>query len=130
MSDINFYYNLKMRARRHPALHRPLKKIRRLAEKFPVLLINLLRAFSSENHPRLGPPKGSFSIYQSLRHENRRPGRVVLTDQGAPTTTPGSLQIVSGLNQHACQPWPVFWSRHQNAVSYTHLDVYKRQCHG
>jgi hypothetical protein len=132
MSDINFYYNLKMRARRHPALHRPLKKIRRLAEKFPVLLINLLRAFSSENHPRLGPPKGSFSIYQSLRHENRRPGRVVLTDQGAPTTTPGSLQIVSGLNQHACQPWPVFWSRHQNArlvtPSLALLDERKRLC--
>jgi hypothetical protein len=132
-ADMNFYRDLKMRSRRWPALHRPLKKIRRLlTETIPRLLLNLWRVLAPAGNLRLGPPKGSFSVYQSLLFENRRPGRVVLTDQGAPETTPESLLVISGMNQHACQPWPVFWSQHKNARlvsrSLALLDEYKRIC--
>ena len=122
-----------MRTRRWPALHDPLKKIRRLLrETIPMLFLNLWRVGVPVGNLRLGPPKGSFSIYQSLLCENRRPSRIVLTDQGAPKTTTRSLLTISGLGQHACQPWPVFWSHHQNArlvsSSLAWLDELKRVC--
>jgi hypothetical protein len=133
MPDITFFHNLAMRTRRWPALHRPLKKIRRLlAEKIPMLALDLLRPLAPVRTLRFGPPKGSFSVYQSLLHENRRPGRVVLADQGAPKTTPASLLVISGLGQHTCQPWPIFWSQHKNvrlvSRSLALLDEKKRVC--
>jgi len=133
MPDVTLYYKLVMRSRRYPALHRPLKKIRQLlTDKIPGLLINLLRVVAPVGSPRFGPPKGSFSIYQSLLCENRRPSRVVLTDQGAPRTTPDSLMVISNLHQHDQQPWPVFWSQHKNArlvaASLALLDGRKRVC--
>jgi hypothetical protein len=92
----------------------------------------MLRVFAPVGNPRLGPPKGSFSIFNSLMFENRRPSRVVLADQGAPPLGPNSLMVFSGLNQAACQPWPVFWSRHLNArlvsTSLALLDGNKRVC--
>jgi hypothetical protein len=116
MPDLTLYHNLAMRARRHPALHKPLRKIRRLlTEKIPALLPNFLRVISPAGNLRFGPPKGSFSIYQSLSRENSPPHRIILTDQGSPKTTPGSLLVICKLHQHECQPWPVFWSRHKNA---------------
>jgi Glycosyltransferase 61 len=133
MSGMTFYHKLAMRTRRWPALHRPLKKTRRfLLEKIPMLLLNLWRVAAPVNSLRLGPPKGSFSIYQSLLHEHRRPSRIVLTDQGAPKTTSRSLLAISGLGQHTSQPWPVFWSHHENArlvsPSLAWLDKSKRVC--
>ena len=116
MPHLNFYHNLKMRSRRHPALHGPLGKIRRLlTEKIPLLLLNLWRVIAPVGTLRIGPPKGSFSIQQSLWFENRRPSRVILTDQGTLETTAASLLAISNLKQHTCQPWPVFWSQHKNA---------------
>jgi len=116
MPDLTFYHNLAMRARRHPALHRPLRKIRRLlTEKIPALLPDFLRAVAPSGDFRLGPPKSPFSIYKSLLEKDPPPHRVILTGQGSPKTTPGSLQIVCNLHQHECQPWPVFWSRHKDA---------------
>jgi glycosyl transferase family 61 len=116
MPDINFYHDLKMRSRRHPTLHRPLRKIRRLlAEKIPAAFTGLLRALAPANSFRFGPPKSSFSIYQSLSQKNPPANRILLTGQGAPKTTADSLMVVSNLKQHICQPWPVFWSRHKSA---------------
>jgi hypothetical protein len=133
MPGMTFQHNLAMRTRRWPALHRPLKKIRRLLmEEIPMFMLNLLRVIAPAGNLRCGPPKGSFSIYQSLLFENHRPSRIVLTDQGAPKTTPASLLVISGLGQHTCQPWPVFWSRHKNARlvsrSLALLDEKKRIC--
>ena len=133
MPDITVYHKLKMQSRRHPALHQPLKKIRRLlAEEIPLLLVNLLRVLAPARWFRLGPPKGSFSIYQSLVFENRRPGRIVLDRQDVPDVPPDSLMVLSRMEHHTCQPWPVFWSRHKNArlVSSTLalLDERKRLC--
>ncbi|MDD5138895.1 MAG: glycosyltransferase family 61 protein [Verrucomicrobiales bacterium] len=128
-----FYHKLAMRTRRWPALHRPLTAIRRLlTESIPMLFVNLLRVLAPAKTLRFGPPKGSFSIYQSLLHENRRPNRVVLTDQGAPKTTDESLLVKTGLQQHAFQPWPIFWSQHRNArlvaSTLALLDDQKRIC--
>lgn len=133
MADITYYHNLKMRSRQYPALHNPLKKARRvLTEKIPMLLLDLLRVVAPTGTPRFGPPKGSFSIFQSVQFENRRPSRVVLTDQGAPETTPRSLMVIANMLQHECQPWPVLWSHHKNARlvsrSLAMLDDKKRIC--
>lgn len=55
-----------------------------------------------------------------------------MTNQGAPKTTQDSLQIISNLHQHECQPWPIFWSQHKNArlvsSSLALLDERKRIC--
>lgn len=133
MPDLSPYLKLKLRLRQWPALHRPLQKTRWLfAEKIPALAADLVRSLAPADSFRFGPPKGSFSIFQSLRHENRRPGRIVLTDQGAPDVPADSLLVVSGMQQHACQPWPVFWSHHKNArlvsTSLALLDERKRLC--
>lgn len=97
-----------------------------------MLALNLLRLLAPVRTPRFGPPKRSFSIYSSLLHEQRRPARVVLTDQGAPKTTPASLLAITGLGQHTAQPWPVFWSHHHNArlvsPSLALLDEKKHIC--
>src|SRR5581483_4676413 len=81
---------------------------------------------------RFGPPKNSFSILDSPRFENRRPSRIVLTDQGAPNVGHDSLMVVSGMQQHAWQPWPIFWSAHKNArlvaSTLALLDERKRIC--
>jgi hypothetical protein len=133
MPGTPFYHELAMRTRRWPVLHGILKSIRvLLLDDLPMLVLNLWRVITPANNPQLGPPKGSFSIFQSLLHDNRRPARVVLTDQGAPKTTPESLLAISGLGQHTSQPWPVFWSHHKKArlvsPSLAWLDDQKRIC--
>ena len=133
MSAVKAYQNLKLRTRQWPAVHRRLQKTRRLfTDTIPLRLLNLWRVLAPAGNLRLGPPKGSFSIFQSLLFENRRPRRIVLTDQGAPKTTPRSLLVISGMLHHTCQPWPVFWSQHPNArlvsQSLALLDDKKRLC--
>ncbi|HEU6449056.1 MAG TPA: glycosyltransferase family 61 protein [Verrucomicrobiae bacterium] len=133
MPDVTAFYKLKMNLRRWPALHRPLQKSRRLlTEKIPKTAVDLWRAVTPRNSFRLGPPNETISIYQSLLYEKMRPARVVLTDQGAPELSADSLMAVSGLRQHLCQPWPVFWSHHKNArlvsSSLALLDERKRLC--
>jgi capsular polysaccharide biosynthesis protein len=63
---------------------------------------------------RWGPPKGIFSDYELLR-QNRVSGRVVMTSQIVPVARADSLRKLSRLGQDGFQPWPVFWTRHQNA---------------
>lgn len=65
---------------------------------------------------RFGPPAKTFSAYQALRSgwpELR--GRIILHDQGVPKVSADSLLARSGLEQHAEQPWPIFWSEHTDA---------------
>jgi len=133
MPDITFFHKLAMQSRRYPALHRPLKKMRRLlTDTLPMRILDVWRVLAPERSLRFGPPKGSFSIFQSLYSENRRPSRIVLTDQGALKAGPDSLLVRSGLHQHNTQPWPIFWSHHQNArlvaASLAWLDERKRIC--
>lgn len=116
MPEITTKQRLSMAARKWPWLRSLLKTLRRgVLEKGRAQLIDLWRVMAPARSFRLGPPKGSFSILQSWRHENRRPRRVLLTDQGVPNVAPDSLLILSGMQQHTCQPWPIFWSHHPNA---------------
>ena len=63
-----------------------------------------------------GPPQKTFSVYQDLRTGYPKVnGRIVLHDQGCPVVPEDSLMAIGGYNQHAEQPWPIFWSEHQNA---------------
>ena len=116
MPDITLLHHLSMGARKWPWLRALLKTLRRgVLEKGRAQCLDLWRVLTPTRSFRLGPPKGSFSIFQSLRHQNCRPSHVVLTDQGAPKIAPQSLLVISGLGQHTCQPWPIFWSRHNDA---------------
>jgi len=133
MPDLTFYSRLRMRSRRWPALNRPLAATRRFfTQTAPAIVADLARIFSSHRRFRFGPPKASFSIYQSLQGENHRPARVLATDQGSPSAVPDSMLVRSNMSQHVCQPWPVFWSRHKDArlvaSSLALLDDQKRIC--
>jgi hypothetical protein len=64
-------------------------------------------------------------VYQALRCGwPKFNGRIVLHDQGVPQVTGDSLLVQSGLNQHAEQPWPIFWSEHSNARLVTESLAY------
>jgi len=133
MPELTFYSKLAMASRRWPLTHRPLRATRHFfAKKFPDALADWIRLLAPTSSLRFGPPKSSFSIYQSLLYENRRPARVLVTDQGAPKASENSMLVISNCLQHACQPWPVFWSRHKNArlvsPSLALLDERKRVC--
>src|SRR5215831_16969908 len=116
MPDVTALYKLQTALKRYPRVQAPLKRFYDFFRcTIPKTCLELLRIFAPARNFRLGPPKGSFSIYQSLLLENRRPGRVVIDDQGAPQLPANSLMVASRLHQHASQPWPVFWSHHRNA---------------
>ena len=133
MPDNSILNQLNMVSRKWPGLHRWLKMIRRaVMVKTPAQCVDLWRVLAPSRSFCFGPPKGAFSIYTSWRCENRRPSRIVLTDQGVPALPENSLMVASGMLQHSSQPWPVFWSHHKNArlVSPTLalVDERKRLC--
>lgn len=133
MPEATTLYRLQTALRRYPRLQAPLKKFYDFFRRtIPKASVELLRIFAPVRNFRLGPPKGSFSVYQSLLLEEHRPNRIVVDNQGAPQLPANSLMIASGLHQHASQPWPVFWSHHRNArlvsSSLALLDEHKRVC--
>lgn len=114
MADLDWKYQAALTLRRLPPLHRALKWTRRRAlPGLRNLGIESLRRVSPRN-PCWGPPRGLFSLRDLIRRGEIE-GRIVLEDQGAPRLPDGSLQVRSGLNQHASQPWPILWSRHREA---------------
>src|SRR5208282_1042713 len=116
MPDISVSYRLAVLSRSFPQAHRFFKVLRRFfTQTIPQKWFDLLRIFAPAGTPRFGPPKGLFSIYNSMIFENRRPMRVAVTDQGAPEIREGSMMPHSGHHHHTAQPWPVFCSRHHNA---------------
>jgi len=133
MPDLTFYNQLTMESRRWPVLHQRLKWARRFfGKRLPGIGADIVRAVAPATTFRIGAPKGSFSIHQSLLGEECRPARVILTDQGSPQAGPESMMVRSNSRQHLCQPWPVFWSRHHHARLVTSslalLDAQKRLC--
>ncbi|MFO1477293.1 MAG: glycosyltransferase family 61 protein [Verrucomicrobiota bacterium] len=133
MPDVSTYYRLAFKLREIPALHRPLKWLRKLFwVELPAKWYGVLRALAPSKNFRLGPPVRTFTIFGSWAMDGIRPGRVVLTDQGAPKAGDDSILVKCGLNQHSVQPWPVFWSRHSQArlvsSSLALMDAQKRIC--
>jgi len=63
---------------------------------------------------RQGPPVKLFSIYQALRCGYPKiPGRILLEDQGKLEVVSGSMLAEATIQTHVEQPWPIFWSRHE-----------------
>lgn len=114
MPDIKLSYELIIQLRRFPAVHRPLKWLRRTALKKVVDAGIGLARMLSPSTPERGPAKGTFSTYELLK-TGQVPGRIVLEDQGAQNLPEPSLQVLCGLKQHAEQPRPILWSRHFEA---------------
>ena len=133
MPDITLLHRLSVGTRKWPWLRALLKTLRwSVLKKGRAQVIDLWRVLAPARSFRLGPPKNSFSIFQSWQCESRRPRRVILTDQGSPVVPPNSLMVHCHLQQHASQPWPIFWSQHQNArlvsPSLALVDERKRLC--
>jgi capsular polysaccharide biosynthesis protein len=116
MPDIKRSYQIAMALRRLPLVHRPLKWLRRSAWQQVVdLTVETARVLAPMN-PQLGPPKGTFSIYEALRRgEPGLEGRILLEEQSGQVVPGKSLQVLCRLKQHLEQPRPVFWSRHGGA---------------
>jgi hypothetical protein len=78
-----------------------------------------------------GYPKGGFSALQLLQQGHLR-GRQILETQGAPDVSADSMMVRSGLTQHLQQPWPIFWTLHENSrligESLAHLDQNNSLC--
>ena len=116
MPDVSRSYQLAVQLRRVPLLHRPARWVRRKALKqIRDVFLESARVLAPMN-PRVGPPKGTFSIYEALRAgapDSR--GRIIQTEQTGQRVPEDSLQVLCGLKQHLEQPRPIFWSYHQNA---------------
>jgi capsular polysaccharide biosynthesis protein len=107
-------YRISISLRRFPLVHSPVHWLLHTALKKVVDIgLEVIRLFSA-TAPRLGPAKGLFSL-QDLVQGSQVEGRIVLADQGAPKLPEKSLMVLCRLNQHGVQPWPVLWSRHQQA---------------
>lgn len=114
MGPLPLSYKLAVALRRFPALHRPIKWVRRSAvPTLGAIGREAIRAFGISN-PRIGPPLGTFSAFDEVKAGSRR-GRVVLETQGDPELASDSMMARCGLRQHLQQPWPIFWSHHSGA---------------
>lgn len=60
------------------------------------------------------PAKGGFSAHRLLL-EGRLEGKLLHERQATGPCPPGSMTERSGLGQHDHQPWPVFWTRSDDA---------------
>jgi hypothetical protein len=60
------------------------------------------------------PAKGAFSAYERLS-EGILEGKILLERQQPGPCPTGSMTAESGLRQHDHQPWPVFWTRADDA---------------
>jgi capsular polysaccharide biosynthesis protein len=93
-------------------------------------VIELFRRVSPASG-RFGPPKGTFSAYGLLR-DGELAGGVIMEEQSIPPIPADGMRIVSGLNQHRHQPWPVFWTHHTDArligATLALMDSKKRAC--
>jgi hypothetical protein len=111
---------LAFRLRRWPFLHR-------IGRWFRAVLWNAVREGFWEFARALcadcrnfGPPGRTFSLYQYLRTGwPRTNGRILLHDQGSPRVDGSMIIIQSGMQQHALQPWPIFWAEARGACLVT-----------
>jgi hypothetical protein len=86
---------------------------------FRATLLKAFRGFDriTAKLPSAGPfhpVKGEFSAHRLLL-EGRLDGNVLRDRQAPGPCPPGSMTERSGLGQHDHQPWPVFWTRSDDA---------------
>jgi capsular polysaccharide biosynthesis protein len=114
--------------RSFPGLHRAVKKT--VVESRKLFFESVRRL---PGRLAMGLPRGTYSDYELLRASPPSlPGRIVLTDQGAPPSPPESAVVLSRRGQHTEQPWPVFWTHHHEVdlvgTSLAHLNKQGQVC--
>jgi hypothetical protein len=113
--------------RRFPALHRALRSA---YISVHLTAVKILR-FAIPRHFLFGPPKGCFSALELVRN-GKIPGRIILKNQTVGEFGSNTLVKLSKFGQDEYQPWPVFWSLHQNirlvGPSLAHLNSRKEGC--
>jgi hypothetical protein len=92
--------------------------------------VGILR-FAIPRHLPFGPPIGCFSALE-LVGNSKIPGRIILEKQTAAKFGSHTLVKLSKFGQDEYQPWPVFWSLHQNTrlvgPSLVQLNSKKESC--
>jgi hypothetical protein len=116
VADYLFPRALRIKLRRLPLLHKALKWVHNiLGRAFAEAVLEFSRWIWRENE-NFGPPEKTFSIYQALRTGDPKiNGRILIHDQGGPIVREDSIMVRGGYQQHKEQPWPIFWSEHDNA---------------
>lgn len=105
-----------IRLRRFPVVFTGLRVARHwLTLAVPRLFLDCWRRLFPPSFRR-SLPRGTFSLLENLGQPGSGvAGRVVLHDQGSPVVADSSMMLLSKLNQHAEQPWPVFWCKQNEA---------------
>lgn len=128
MAEASPIQKIKLRLKRLGPVYRGAKWLRFQAQQ---LVFQVLRWTLPSGWPRLGPAKGLFSALAQLR-ANRLPGEILMEGQTTPPVPPGSLRLQAKLGQEGYQPWPIFWTCHDQArligESALLLDKRKRAC--
>lgn len=128
MADAGTRRKIIARLKRLGPVYRGAKWLRFQAQQ---LGFNVLRLMLPASWPRLGPAKGLFRALDELR-AGRLPGEILLAGQTLAPVPPGSLRLRAKLGQEGYQPWPIFWTRHDQArligESALLLDDRKRAC--
>ncbi len=95
--------------RKFPFIYKGLKFARRTGID---LALNLVRFLAPVNS-LFGAPKGFYSELDLVK-QGKIPGRIIVPAQVSIQLAPDSLRKKCGLGQDGFQPWPIFWSQHQN----------------
>lgn len=114
---------------RFPRVLKVLKNARGFITGLQNHLLEGFRILAPQHSMRIGGPKGGFSEYDALNDQEREMQTAVV-DQEAPVIREKSMLLLSHLNQHAEQPFPIFWRKIANAhlvgSSLVRLDKAKR----
>jgi len=127
MGDAALFHRLLGRMREMPAFYRVVRGAYRGARAVPRELLRRLGPPCS----RFGPPKGLFSA-RAMLEAGEVEGRFGWRGQEIPKAPPDSMIVRCGFRQDNYQPWPAFWTRHQEIrlAGSTRLpvDAAKRVC--
>jgi hypothetical protein len=114
MSSNNLWHRLKLSLAQVHGLKKTVRMARTAWTQAKVETIGAVTGLLAGDRRRTGPMRGTFSVYEQLKagHTN---GRILMACQTMPKLIPGSLRDQAPLDQLGFQPWPIFWSYHQNA---------------
>lgn len=94
----------------------------------PLLLKGLNGIHRAAAHlPAFGnfrPLRGSFSAYGQLR-QGRLEGEILQERQPIGSSPPGSMSELCAFSQHDHQPWPIFWTRADDARLVGRLGLWR-----
>lgn len=106
----SFKQQIIFRFRRLPWLYDPMRAVYRGVTN---CALGLCRALLPTG-PRFGLPKGFFSDYELLQKKAVN-GRILLQSQSLPNIVPGGVRHACNPTHDVFQPWPIFWTQHDQA---------------